>query len=1526
MTEKVHSYVRPTMSDSTITRRSFAAGSAMVLGSLLLPPIEGLADAFSLTPLGAQRAWAEESEGSDSAEIMVVGKTEIGIVVYDVQDPQKLKAVPNSLATLTSLFNGKKLEGTSDEAGRIIFDLKDLAEDPNAEIIGFNGSIEVTHDGYREVYIPRTRVIAHSALVAPTRPLDDKPYFRTLSFNGWDIQYLENIFISSDDADEDHTVGVELWMPKKNMSPQASLVVLEDGKETTIGKVAFEKPKDKLVQGSCSGKFLLPTSKQFIGENSTLRLRFGFKESNDSWYVDSSLQTEPTPCNENSKTKKPYVVEAQYSTSLTGLDLPSSMCSPFKGVQLSLWRPRTEFVFDVSALGFVVFGYGYNDLQLKDDGANPLKGKYNSLPIDGFKKQLANEWSMEKGVFDSYMQQGADPNDPDKTLLTTWKLVPTITISYLVQFYGKMEYSWDDDLWHAYVVGLFAFKWDALYTFRFTILGAPCFFQIHPWFEARFPISLSWFDDKLWDFNYQQDRVDAGIRLTIGLGITFGIGCEGFISTSVTAAGYLCGYMSFIPSESQHKLPWPRLTAGYGCSGVITIQLPFTKVTATIFKVDEPQALDTDDLDDKGGLSEKEKTHGNLTVDQLDPVLKERLGSFANAEFPNAGTGELPSYEELKKMAKTVTNENMLAAKEFQVVKDADYAQSPVISYLETKEGLVEGAMNNCEADEFDDTVVMLKSFAEGLDKNNSSAKQTDSSDDSDAGEQAQTANEADAGKQEEQQAAPTKDTLKSLVEHEPASNSFLAQHSYVGSMTKGGPSKELGVQSLSDSERGGVRPNVDEILFKGVYSDSRMQLLVTTNNGATFLFRIATIDAGKDKGRTRLAYHQLQSDGNWSQPWAIDYDPQIEGLSRDDMYDYEFSVTQANANGGKNYIFVIVTSNARPKGDDTDFDHNLQAHYATIVGLYDSYAAKNPLQVDPSATASLPHASEGYTLTCPRITGFSDKFAIGGTNDFCVMGTYVRRQIGGDDGISKNCRVMSYFARFELDSTYTKEQFRLSTQVINLRGQYALNDVCLLPVKIDDSDYKWEYGSVANLRRATFAYTGEEINGICKLEAHYANHDSTKFKGFVESELANVDSEKMQICKLYPWGSDGQLVATCKMQNGDEPETSGLFLMDFNPKEKGSVSFTQIGPNKGAVADFVPDGQGHYLFFVENTDGKVNQEYDKYGNVKEGGDVVEHRHRIMAVAKVDELFTEPFIFAEVDHIIDGLAATTVNDRYVSFMASTITDIDQSLTDIYDIRVPVLKCLTPLSVSCADAFAMSGEDNVFAIKLRNDGNLVATAATFTLYDEDGNKVDSKHLSFGEDMMKSARNISPDCGYNTKSLPKSLAKSKLVANDGLGVLVPGDSETYRMKFHIPEGWHDKRTVRIGISDIEVINPMDVKSSELSSYSLKLDECPEATIKFPGITLAESLDSGEVHALSKKGEEQESSSGGKGENSTDGSSANGKLMPDTSDHLPQSLLGLALGAAGASFAAYSARRNEIAASAAKPASEQPPKEEA
>lgn len=1469
------------MAKNNISRRTFAIGSAAALSSLFLPEVEGVADAFSTLPIGAARAFAADAQDSDTTEIMVVGRTQIGIVAYDVTNPQSLIALKNCKVKLTSLYNNKSLEATSDSAGRVIFDLEDLAEDKDADLIAFNGSMEVTCDGYRDVYIPRARFIAHCAMIAPTRPLDDKPYFRYVSMNGWDIQYIQNLFVTAPVADE-QDVEIELWMPKKNMTPTAKLVALKNGKETTLSKFKFGKQSGNLIKGTTSGSFLQTGSSQLIAEGATLKVVFSFEESNDEFFLNSSLQTKASPLSQSEKVSKLFVAESQYNTSITGLDLPESMCAPFKGISLSFWRPRFNMIFDVSALGFVVFGYGYNKLELKEDNGQPFAGKFNAQPIEGFKNQVSTEWQRELKIFNDYMAQSADPNDETKTQLFTWKFVPTVTMTYLLQFYGKLEYVWDDKYWQGSLVFLAAFQWDALFTFRFTILGAPAYFQIHPWFEARVPLSIGMHNQDVWDFNFDFDGVEFGARATFGIGATLGIGCEGFVSTSGTIAGYICIYLSF--TSSSHTKPWPRITAGYGCSGVVTVQLPFTKFSATLFKVDEPQAFDTNSSKFSSSLSDKEKIYGNLETSDLDPVLQQRLGKFANANYESAGTGDFPTYAQMKEMAVTVTNADMLAGKEFEVSTQADYENSPVKIFAQVDGELSSGPFNSWDKENSNSEIIVITKEDAAADI---ALTSVGTKDEDVSGAEVAT-----------NSSAPTKDQLKQLVEYEPQSNDYLTQYSYVGTMTSGNPTEKLGVGGISDANRGGVLPNIDRVMFKDVYSDSKMQLLVTSNNGATYLFRIVTVDIGGGKARSRLVYHRLNDNGNWSQPWVIDYDPQIEGSSRDDMYDYEFSVTQANANGGINYIFVIVTSNARPDGDDTDFDHNLQAHYATIVGLYDSYATENPLRVDPLMTASLPNTSEGYTLISPRITGFSDKFSIAGTNDFCVMGTYLRRSVGGEDGLSKDCTTMSFFARLELDETYTKKLFKVDTSVIHLNGDNALNDVVMLPIKIDDDSYKWEYGSVANCRRATFVYSGGETNGACKLEANYKDNDTTQFQSFVKTELANSYTTDLRVNKFYKFGNSGQVIATCATKTDGGEETSALFNVEFDPKNTGKMTFKQIGPVKGAVADFIPDGSGHYLFFVENVDGKVGQNYDEYGDLIDDGGVVEHRHYIMAVAFVDGLFTEPFIFAELDHIIDGLIATAVNGSYVTFMTSTIKNIDKSLADIYDVRVPILKCLTPVSLVCADAFAMSGEDNIFAVKVRNDGNLVATAATFTLYDENNDVVDSKHLSFADDMLNSARNINPDCGYDTSQLSSTLKSSKIVADDGLGVLLPGSIETYRMKFFIPQDWQDEHTVRIAISDVEVINPQDFSDENLHNYNLALRLCPTTTVNATPASLSKSVDSGEVYSKKK-----DSSNGG-GSNANCGE--NESATPNTGDNWSSSMLGFALSAASAGMAAYTARR--------------------
>ena len=1469
------------MTHTNISRRSFTFGGATLLSSLLLPSIPGIADAFSVIPFGTKCAWADDvsssSTDSDSTEIMVVGRTQLGIVAYDVTDPDSLVSVPHCTVTITSLFNGEELTGTSDEKGRIIFDIGKLAEDTSAEIIGFNGSILITCEGYRDVYIPLTRITAHAALIAPTRPLDDKPYLRTASFNGWDIQYTQAEFMTSATSTAQNVVEIEMWMPQENMTPTATLVKEENERETNLGSFAFGKPVGKLVKGSVSGQYLLSSSAVCVGEDAVLKVDFSFEEANSEYRNDLALFTTPAPVDDNESGSQIIIPSTKYSSFGTIFDIPESMCPPFKGVSFTTWKPEFPVFFDINIFGYAVFGGGTTSVKVHDNNGSVLdKDHWKQQPSLSIKEQAKQEWQLESGSMKAALASGVDPSG--KVRGFTYAPTRKFTCKGNLQAYAKEEWLRDEQLWQCDFAALASLRYDFAWMIRFTIMGIPGFFHFTPFFQGQASFDVASKSDDAFSFDFHANStMQFGIDFTFGISITLGVGVSGIASVSGTGTGYLCFGYNFAPNPGHY---YPRMTAGWGASLIVTVQAPFCKLALKLYAEDKPQACDSNNMKSLEGFSAVDKnssewTHGNLDTNNLDSVLLGRLGSFAHVENPVAGTGEFPTFAQFKEMAAIVTNAELLSSKEFERTRAGDYEHSSVVV---TTDSLL--SATDVWESETPVTITVMTA---------PDAATTTPADDAPATVAALTSLGADA-----------------LLSTTAADASYLPQYTYVGSMEQNSPIHTLGVGGLSDGARGGVRPGAERVMFRNVYSDSHLHLLTTKGWGGTYVFRIASVDNGSGQARSRLVYHQLLQNGNWSQPYIVDFDPHLEGVAREDVYDYDFSVTQANANTGANYIFLLVTSGTREGGDNINFVRNLQAHYASLVCLYESGDQNNPLLVDPAMTAPLPATADGSTLTNPRITGFSDTFSVAGTNDFCVMGTYACRAVDENEGISSASQVMSFFARNELDATYTQKVFNVTTSRVHLAGDSALHDMCMLPVKIDDESYSWQYGSVANCRRSNLVYSGSDFSGMCKFEALYENNDSTQFKNFVFSNLASIDSSKTYVNKFYPWGNDGEVLATCECENDDGAPTSGFFHVTFDPKNQGSATFTPIGPRAGSVADFVVDGAGHFLFFPENMDGTVGQTRDDAGDVKPDGAIIEHRHYIKAVAQVDGLFTEPFVFCEVDHIIDALVATTVNGSYVTFLTSSITDINNSRCDIYDVRVPLLKCITPVALLCESAFALSGEQCPFSVKVRNDGNLVATAATFTLYDEEGEVVDERHIDFSSDLLSSARDVDADCGYDVDNLSSAQKQSKLVANDGLGVLVPGKTQTMRMTFAIPEDWHDKRTVHIGISNVDVIVPTGLSSEGLQDYFLGAQSLVSSTFEVNSVSVDSSgVGAGKVQERSKGSDEWDNGNNSDTASKTKDSTQKGALAR-TSDASLGCAAALALGAAGAGFAAYSARR--------------------
>ncbi len=1321
------------MQGGSFSRRSFCAGGMTLLSSLLLEQV-AQTDMFILPGGRVENAYADSGDSSET-QIVVVSRTEIGIAVYNMTDTKNPIAVPECTVELTSRFNSKTLSGKTDEKGLIVFDVTGLAEDPDADILGFNGSIHISCEGFREVFIPLTRIESHSAVTMPTIPLDGNPYFISLAMNEWDVQYSKQEFVTLASNSADVVIEGRLWLADTSKAPQACLVAVKDGTSYKIADFKVTGKEKTYVVLEAKAPLLMRGSNICLDSIDELKVDFLPNNSNSAFLTTLNVEAKPSPL-ESSSTGDDFIVPAEASSVLNFFKMPSTFPPPFGGGTINVWKPSLPIIFDFSIFGYALFGVSFSTVTVKNDKGKFFdRSSWETMPKVSASKQYEQAIDTAFSSMDAYAKDGSASDSPEDVKTVWHNFMPDYRIYFNVQAFCSLEYDWAKEHWTGAINAILSSKFDVNITRQFWIGSIPLYVVINPWASFQVSWRCGATTKKLFSFDWDRQQQALGFGFSIGLSITFGAGFVKLISASFTGAGYLTTYITFLSNPTDYPA---RVLAGFGHSGVVTLQLPLIKYDYPIWNVNEPTYFDSARVSSNVKCFEGEAPV--LDKSQLDSFTKSRLGAMGMRDCVPVHTDGLPGWDELAQNSLIVTNSELKLANEFNTTKAAAYGTSGV-NVLTAKSLL---AANDGE-EPLDDIVVVADANAK-LD------------------------------------------------------NSHLPSYSYVGKMHET-PQGNFGVAGISDGQRGGIRPQTDSLMLEGVHSNTQFKTLVTNGWGRVVLFRIAAVDIGGGQMRRRLVYHTM-SNGSWSEPWVVNFDPQIEGVSRDDLYDYEFDVTQALGNAGSNYIYIIVTHGTRPDGDDTSFDRTLQAHYVSLVALEDTGQAVNPLQSTPTMTAGLPSTTEGYTITGPSITGFSDKFSIAGTRDFCVMGFFTRCSVTKEDGIKDDGLTIGFFGRQEKDPTYSQDVFKVTRIRAYPSNWLRGTEFTMLPVKIEDDDYKWEYGSVAACRRTLFAVPGAEYSTIGRLEARYTDHDSSKFASFDRKELSTMRNSKLQVNHFYPWGDD-ELLATCLTQNQDGGVTSALYHVSFDPINASEPVYTQIGPKAGASSSFVVDNNGDYLFYIENVDGQTSQTFDDDGNVIPGKE--EHRHFIMALVQVDGIFTRPFVFCELDHVIDDLASATTNTGYVSFMASSITDIDNSLSDVYDVRVPFVKCLTVQNFIAVEPFALCGEECEFSIQVRNDGNTVVKAATFAFYDaaNTDEPVDTKHVVFKDDTQVSAQVTQGDGLYDTSGFTSKQLANPLVAADGVAVLTPGETRTIRVGFMIPEEWENKKDVLVKVDVVEII---------------------------------------------------------------------------------------------------------------------------
>lgn len=227
-----------------------------------------------------------------------------------------------------------------------------------------------------------------------------------------------------------------------------------------------------------------------------------------------------------------------------------------------------------------------------------------------------------------------------------------------------------------------------------------------------------------------------------------------------------------------------------------------------------------------------------------------------------------------------------------------------------------------------------------------------------------------------------------------------------------------------------------------------------------------------------------------------------------------------------------------------------------------------------------------------------------------------------------------------------------------------------------------------------------------------------------------------------------------------------------------------------------------------------------------------------MALARVGNLFTKPFTLAVLDRPIDYMTSMMSWGSTATLIGTEITDFSTSRANIRDIRIPLAAVGTPLSVATEGPFAFAGEDTVFDVQVRNDGNTILRGATFNLHevtvDDDGNEVVSPvpvcaaNVDFQPDLVTLAEGEeSPAPTYDLDGLPEEFAASPLASEGELGLLVPGQVQSYKVTFHIPDSWASTPAAGGGTSSerkvrLKITNPQYLDFNAESMALLAADE--------------------------------------------------------------------------------------------------------
>ncbi len=1410
----------------SFSRRTFLTAGGFFITSMALPIVQGVSGEDVSAPGGLDDAlsvftptvaYAKDAEAT--FEISVTTESTIVFKAVDVTQltadatAENLPAVAGAKITCYDPASKKTYSGTADDLGYFSIDISDgtkRSENSWEPAYSTNLQVSITYPGHHDVTLLSLYVQGATLYFLPCPTTKDEgAYFRAIGFDDLDVQYTKASFLNASTNDAEHTLRAQVWL--KDGKPDNVTVHFfrwrstsdtfpgessSDVRDLGFISLAGAKPISSdaadanTFEAQLKGRFLMGNSDQAFAEGDRLVvgvLRDGFR------YLAVTLaQFKKAPFDDAGTGNLSTLPGVSFSGD-NSFKFPDKV-PVLGGGTFSMWQPSDLFIFNWSPFGYLKIGMTLGAVGESKD-LNSWKFSSVQKGNDQLKAlQKQNDEAINKAVALGKQQNAPGAQGLDKYYSS--EFTPKFSVSVGMSVYLDAAYEWlESKAWRVSLGGAVALKGEAVFTFQMMIGPVPVFLSL----SLGLGLTLA---AKVGGVTYWPDGDDAflakvekflgsmvldwkntqcAFTINFDIAMTGGVGVSGVASIGLRYAIGLTIYVSFYEEAKglgDGSQSYPHQMAFMDLSVSIAIQFFLFKYSKTLWSLEPDERKLYDSWDSKSSAASLDAAVSALA----DDSVPDEGGDTGHVTRDADGNYRI-TLETLAKNATEVTADELAALREAgtktsttsQVAAlDADGDGTKLVSVAHQDDSGLYTIVCGTDA--------QIAGVRAGLGYEDADADADVVPQDvpavvdaTDAGETGET--NADAA------AVPV-----ALSDDAAAQADSTAAEEYVYPDTGIAMDEDLydrskfvsgddAISSIADvATSGGVTAKSGKIL-SNVFSDGRPKFMEI--DGVLTMFRIAAVSCN-GKMRTRLVV-QRKTDGKWSDPNTIDFTPTgINGLSRDDLYDYDFDIASikcessfwgGGANNHNDVVILLFSGTRDYDGVANDSVSRLEAssgqHVSTVIdygyavdltSMTAGFRVKSSLSWRTFADAASYGDNQIFAFM-PRLNVRAQQMVHSNTEIFddnrmatvFVTCSYAYKHQDKSSKMSiLSDSVPTHVAvaatSFEVAAgMFTDGYLKVTTPLRYVSGgvfdgfdgniTYITNGPTPQATFSTDDGYLWESYFGVQIERKNAQGTDERAFGVMKVAA---TQTASLLTDQASSKLTYTPSVFYQpdssLKRLVPWPGHDAMIAMREIKGDDGQKYNVAYSLTFDLDSKGG-SFptgTQIGPSTGLPLDFMITSNGKALLYADNQKNKYVPTQDDKGNpvLDDKGNPVmkqaEGSYRVMAMKAVEDngkvAFSKPFAACTIDHAIDAVVAVATGNEVTDIIGLEIADISKSLANYWEIAIPCIACATPISITPVGGLVIKGQHCTFEIELRNDGNTILRGTGLHLVDGETQEV------------------------------------------------------------------------------------------------------------------------------------------------------------------------------------------------------------